>query len=70
MSESPTRKRTRKAKQETLLLHVNLPANLVRAVRSLSDEEHRTITAQVTLLLEESEKLSSYIQPTTAESSD
>lgn len=46
------------------LLHVNLPANLVKAVRALAEEERRSITAQVTLLLEESEELQEYIKNT------
>lgn len=46
--------------EHTRLLHVNLPASLVNAVRSLANEERRTITSQVALLLEESPELVEY----------
>lgn len=48
--------------EETMLLHVNLPARIVKSVRGLAAEERRTITAQVTLLLEHSPKLQQYQQ--------
>lgn len=38
----------------TMLLHVNLPKDLVNAVRNLARSERRTITSQVALLLEQS----------------
>lgn len=46
--------------EPTMLLHVNLPASLVQLVRNLADEERRTITSQVALLLEESPELIAY----------
>lgn len=50
--------------EQTMLLHVNLPASLVLAVRSLASEERRTITSQVALLLEESPELIEYQRET------
>lgn len=46
---------------QTMLLHVNLPAKLVMAVRGLAADERRTITSQVALLLEKSPDLLTYM---------
>ena len=63
MAESePRPRKPSRPPPNTLLLHVNLPRDLVIAVRNLADEERRTITSQVALLLEESEELQEYIK--------
>ena len=60
----PTRSRRNKTGEPTALLHVNLPESLVNAIRRLASEERRSITAQVCLLLEESEELRDYMKAT------
>lgn len=59
---APRSSTTRTSK--TMLLHVNLPTSLVMAVRNLADEERRTITSQVALLLEDSPELIEYLNAT------
>lgn len=54
-SESMPKKRgPAKRSGKTMLVHVNLPTQLVMNVRALADADDRTITSMVKLLLEQS----------------
>lgn len=51
---APKKRGPAKRSGKTMLVHVNLPTQLVMNIRALADADDRTITSMVKLLLEQS----------------